>query len=68
MIICQAVFLNNLIFQININLNSGSNSQAQQTANIMIGFEKYLTSNLTDLVLVVGDVTSTMAVQLLHRN
>ena len=44
-----------------INLNSGSGSQAQQTANIMIGFEKYLTSNLTDLVLVVGDVTSTMA-------
>jgi len=43
------------------NLSSGSGSQAEQTANIMIRFEKELLENPTDLVLVVGDVTSTMA-------
>ena len=43
------------------NLNVKSGSQAQQTAAIMIGFEKELNQNPTDLVLVVGDVTSTMA-------
>lgn len=44
-----------------INLNVGSGSQAEQTAAIMIGIENYLINNYTDLVLVVGDVTSTMA-------
>jgi UDP-N-acetylglucosamine 2-epimerase (non-hydrolysing) len=43
------------------NLESGGGTQAEQTANIMIRFEKELLSNPTDLVLVVGDVTSTMA-------
>lgn len=43
------------------NLESGSGSQAEQTAAIMIRFEKELINNPTDLVLVVGDVTSTMA-------
>lgn len=43
------------------NLEAGGGTQAEQTAAIMIGFEKELTSNPTDLVLVVGDVTSTMA-------
>jgi len=43
------------------NLNVGSGSQAEQTGTIMVGFEKYLLQNPTDLVLVVGDVTSTMA-------
>lgn len=45
----------------NKNLESGSGSQAEQTASIMIKFEKELIENPTDLVLVVGDVTSTMA-------
>lgn len=45
----------------NLNLNAGGGTQAEQTAKIMIGFEKYLFSNNTDLVLVVGDVNSTMA-------
>jgi UDP-N-acetylglucosamine 2-epimerase (non-hydrolysing) len=45
----------------NINLEVGSGTQAEQTAAIMIGFEKELINNPTDLVLVVGDVTSTMA-------
>lgn len=43
------------------NLESGGGSQAEQTANIMIRFERELIDNPTDLVLVVGDVTSTMA-------
>jgi UDP-N-acetylglucosamine 2-epimerase (non-hydrolysing) len=43
------------------NLNVKSGSQAEQTASIMIGFEKELIQNPSDLVLVVGDVTSTMA-------
>ena len=44
-----------------INLGAGSGTQAEQTARIMIEFEKDLISNPTDLVMVVGDVTSTMA-------
>ena len=44
-----------------INLEAGGGSQAEQTANIMIRFEKDLLDNPTNLVLVVGDVTSTMA-------
>lgn len=43
------------------NLEAGGGSQAEQTAQIMLGFEKDLLANPTDLVLVVGDVTSTMA-------
>lgn len=43
------------------NLESGGGTQSEQTANIMIRFEKELLENPTDLVLVVGDVTSTMA-------
>lgn len=43
------------------NLEAGGGSQAEQTAAIMIRFEKELIENPTDLVLVVGDVTSTMA-------
>lgn len=43
------------------NLGAGGGSQAEQTAAIMVGFEKHLEANPTDLVLVVGDVTSTMA-------
>ncbi len=44
-----------------INLEVKSGTQAEQTAAIMIGFEKELRANPTDLVMVVGDVTSTMA-------
>jgi len=43
------------------NLESGGGTQAEQTANIMVRFERELLENPTDLVLVVGDVTSTMA-------
>lgn len=44
-----------------VNLEAGGGSQAEQTATIMVRFEKELLENPTDLVLVVGDVTSTMA-------
>jgi UDP-N-acetylglucosamine 2-epimerase (non-hydrolysing) len=44
-----------------INLGVKSGTQAEQTAAIMIGFEKELQQNPSDLVVVVGDVTSTMA-------
>ena len=43
------------------NLEAGGGTQAEQTAAILVGFERYLMANPTDLVLVVGDVTSTMS-------
>jgi len=43
------------------NLDVKSGTQAEQTAAIMIGFEKELQQNQCDLVMVVGDITSTMA-------
>ncbi|MBL7753115.1 MAG: UDP-N-acetylglucosamine 2-epimerase (non-hydrolyzing) [Chitinophagaceae bacterium] len=43
------------------NLECGGGTQAVQTASIMMRFEEELMQNPTDLVLVVGDVTSTMA-------
>jgi UDP-N-acetylglucosamine 2-epimerase (non-hydrolysing) len=45
----------------NSNLEVKSGSQAEQTAAIMVAFEKELIENPCDLVLVVGDVNSTMA-------
>ena len=44
-----------------VNLESGGGTQAEQTAAIMIKFEQELIANPADLVIVVGDVTSTMA-------
>ena len=44
-----------------VNLNAGGGSQAEQTAQIMIAFEKELLKYPTELVVVVGDVTSTLA-------
>jgi len=44
-----------------VNLEVKSGTQAEQTAAIMIGFENELEKNPCDLVMVVGDVTSTMA-------
>lgn len=49
------------------NLAAGGGTQAEQTAAIMIGFERELMSNPTDLVMVVGDVTSTMACAITAR-
>lgn len=44
-----------------VNLEVGSGTQAEQTAAIMIGYEALLLQQTSDLCLVVGDVTSTMA-------
>lgn len=44
-----------------VNLGAGSGTQAEQTARIMVEFEKDLLQHPADLVIVVGDVTSTMA-------
>lgn len=44
-----------------INLEAGGGTQAEQTAAIMVRYEKVLMEQRPDLVLVVGDVTSTMA-------
>lgn len=43
------------------NLEVKSGTQAEQTAAIMIGFENEIKNHPCDLVMVVGDVTSTMA-------
>ena len=45
----------------NVNLEVGSGSQAEQTAAIMVRYEKLLLEEPSDLCLVVGDVNSTMA-------
>lgn len=42
-------------------LNSGSGSQAEQTASVMVAFEKELLNLRPSIVIVVGDVNSTMA-------
>ncbi len=44
-----------------IYLGVGSGSHANQTARIMMAFEEALLNNLPDLVVVVGDVNSTLA-------
>lgn len=49
------------------NLESGGGTQAEQTANIMVRFEKELLENPTDVVLVVGDVTSTLACSIVAK-
>jgi UDP-N-acetylglucosamine 2-epimerase (non-hydrolysing) len=45
-------------------LDVGSGSQAEQTAKIMVAFEKVLLADRPDLVVVVGDVNSTVACSL----
>jgi UDP-N-acetylglucosamine 2-epimerase (non-hydrolysing) len=49
------------------NLESGGGTQAEQTANIMVRFEKELLYYPTDVVLVVGDVTSTLACSIVAK-
>ncbi len=50
-----------------INLEVGSGTQAEQTAAIMVRYEKALIEQRSDLCLVVGDVTSTMACSIVAR-
>lgn len=49
------------------NLEAGGGTQAEQTAAIMVRFEKELMENRPNVVLVVGDVTSTMACTITAR-
>jgi len=42
-------------------LNAGSGTHAEQTAKIMVEFEKAIVKELPDLVIVVGDINSTLA-------
>ena len=53
--------------QPDVNLGCGGGSQAEQTAAIMVAFEKDLMEHPTDLGLVVGDVTSTMACSIVAK-
>lgn len=49
------------------NLNAGGGSQAEQTAKIMIAYEKLLFEEPSNFTLVVGDVTSTMACSIVAK-
>ena len=53
--------------QPDVNLGCGGGTQAEQTAAIMVAFEKDLMAHPTDLVMVVGDVTSTMACSIVAK-
>ncbi len=56
------VFFSDLgIREPDIDLGVGSGSHAEQTAKVMVGFEKALLNLRAELVVVVGDVNSTMA-------
>ncbi len=44
-----------------VNLEAGGGTQAEQTAAIMVRFEQELLAHRPDMIIVVGDVTSTMA-------
>lgn len=50
-----------------VNLACGGGSHSEQTAAIMVAFERDLKAHPTDLVLVVGDVTSTMACSIVAK-
>ena len=50
-----------------VNLGAGGGSQAHQTGAIMTGYENILEKKKSDLCLVVGDVTSTMACSIVAR-
>ncbi|MFD1063134.1 non-hydrolyzing UDP-N-acetylglucosamine 2-epimerase [Winogradskyella litorisediminis] len=49
------------------NLGCAGGTQAEQAANIMLAFEKELLNHKPNLVLVVGDVTSTLACTLVAK-
>ncbi|HAH53925.1 MAG TPA: UDP-N-acetylglucosamine 2-epimerase (non-hydrolyzing) [Flavobacterium sp.] len=51
----------------NVNLGAGGGTQSEQTGAIMMGYENLLTSESTDICIVVGDVTSTMACSIVAK-
>ncbi|MBX3265175.1 MAG: UDP-N-acetylglucosamine 2-epimerase (non-hydrolyzing) [Acidobacteria bacterium] len=50
-----------------VNLGVSGGSHAKQTAEIMVAFEADLEQNPTDLVIVVGDINSTMATAIVAK-
>ncbi len=50
-----------------VNLGCGGGTQAEQTAAIMVAFEKELMAHPADLVVVVGDVNSTLACSIVAK-
>lgn len=63
-IMSQAFFQDLEMPEPNYYLDVGSGTHAEQTAKVMIGFEKVLIELKPDLVIVVGDVNSTIAAAL----
>jgi UDP-N-acetylglucosamine 2-epimerase (non-hydrolysing) len=60
--VMSAVFFSQLgLPRVDISLNVGSGTHAEQTARIMMAFEPVLLRDHPDLVVVVGDVNSTVA-------
>lgn len=53
--------------QPDVNLGAGGGTQAEQTAAIMIGYERLLMQESATICLVVGDVTSTMACSIVAK-
>src|SRR4051795_4596502 len=47
-----------------VNLGVGSGTHAQQTSQVMVAIEEYLTTHRPDVLLVYGDVNSTVAATL----
>lgn len=50
-----------------VNLGAGSGTASEQTAAIMVAYEKLISANQPDMCVVVGDVTSTMACAIVAR-
>jgi len=50
-----------------VNLEAGGGTQAEQTAKIMVNYEQLLTTQVPDLCMVVGDVTSTLACSIVAK-
>ena len=51
----------------NFHMGAGGGSHAEQTARIMVAFEKYCEDQKPDLVMVVGDVNSTLACSIVAK-
>ena len=63
----ESFFTQLSIPQPHVNLGAGGGSQSEQTAAIMIGYEKLLMEEKIDLCMVVGDVNSTMACSIVAK-
>ena len=66
-VMSQAFFEELNIPEPDVNLGAGSGTQAEQTAAIMVAFERDLIRHPSDLVMVVGDVTSTLACSIVAK-